>query len=186
LPSTIAITPKYGNESQLLESVERYPSEAAAWILLRQPQWPVEDYLPVVSRLRERFPELKLLYHGDPEQFNQLTTGHVHMPAYVAMAKHDLADMKHFTFSMSCHNHEELAHAQRLGVEFVTLSPVRHTGSHPNTQPLGWDRFKALSETVSMPVYALGGVIPSDLTLARAHGAHGVAGISGWQNFVSD
>ena len=77
----------------------------------------------------------------------------------------------------SCHNAEELALAEQMDVDFVTLSPVQVTQTHPDAQPLGWDQARKLIEGFSKPVYLLGGVGPAEREKAWAHGAQGVAGI---------
>lgn len=79
----------------------------------------------------------------------------------------------------SCHNVEELKHAKQLGVDFVTLSPVCPTFSHPGAPSLGWDKFSALLRDYPLPVYALGGLLPADLAIAQEHGAHGIAMMRG-------
>ena len=78
----------------------------------------------------------------------------------------------------SCHDERELAHAATIGVDFVVLGPVLPTASHVHAQALGWKRFAELCAQVPLPVYALGGMAPSDLSTAKAAGAQGVAGIS--------
>lgn len=83
---------------------------------------------------------------------------------------------------MSVHNSSELISAQQLGCDFVTISPVNHTTSHPEHAALGWEALKGLCTTTYMAVYALGGVSPADIRVARQHGAFGVAGISGFFN----
>jgi len=82
--------------------------------------------------------------------------------------------------AVSCHDADELARAQSLGADFVVLSPVRRTASHPDAHPLGWAGFARLVDEVSIPVYALGGVAEADLDRARRAGAQGVAGIRGF------
>lgn len=82
--------------------------------------------------------------------------------------------------SASCHSREELQRAQALGCDFVTLSPVCATASHPEAQGMGWDHFSQLCQEVRLPVFALGGVGPTALAEAITAGAQGVAGISGW------
>ncbi len=82
--------------------------------------------------------------------------------------------------SASCHDAEELAQAQRLGLDFAVLSPVLPTLSHPGAPSLGWARFAELLRDHAMPVYALGGVGDADIATARAHGAQGVAAIRAW------
>lgn len=88
--------------------------------------------------------------------------------------------------SAACHTASELQQAVALQLDFVTLSPVLATATHPGAEPLGWERFAALSHAayaVNMPIFALGGMHASDVTIARAHGAHGIAAIrSLWEN----
>lgn len=79
----------------------------------------------------------------------------------------------------SCHNEQELQRAEQLGVDFVTLSPVQPTLSHPGAPSLGWEKFAALIKGYSLPVYALGGLLSSDLQTAQKHGAHGIAMMRG-------
>lgn len=80
--------------------------------------------------------------------------------------------------SASVHNLEELAQANMLQADFVLLSPVLHTSSHPDMEPLGWDRFKLLLDEANCSVFALGGVDESHLAQSKLCGAHGIAAIS--------
>lgn len=79
----------------------------------------------------------------------------------------------------SCHDLPQLQAAQRLGCDFAVLGPVKATGSHPGAIPMGWDAFAALRAQVALPIYALGGMAADDITVARQHGAQGIAAISG-------
>ncbi len=75
----------------------------------------------------------------------------------------------------SCHHAEELARAAVLGLDFVLLSPVQRTLSHPEAEPLGWPGFNAMLNEYPLPVYALGGLHAADMVSAWKHGAHGIA-----------
>ncbi|WP_343225159.1 thiamine phosphate synthase [Luteimonas sp. MC1750] len=77
----------------------------------------------------------------------------------------------------SCHTAEDLAHAARLGCDFVVLGAVKATASHPGEPGIGWEAFAALRESVSLPVYAIGGLGPEDMGDARRRGGQGIAGI---------
>ncbi|MFJ4142206.1 Nudix family hydrolase [Pseudomonas sp. NPDC089734] len=77
----------------------------------------------------------------------------------------------------SCHNAEELALAEQMGVDFVTLSPVQPTQTHPDAQPLGWEEASRLIAGFTKPVFLLGGVGPDERQQAWESGAQGVAGI---------
>lgn len=75
----------------------------------------------------------------------------------------------------SCHNAEELARAAELGADFVVISPVLPTASHPGEPVLGWAGFAALARQSPLPVYALGGMKLELQEEAERHGAHGIA-----------
>ena len=79
----------------------------------------------------------------------------------------------------SCHTAADLDRAAALGLDYALLSPVLPTASHPAAQPLGWGRFADLVDAVALPIYALGGLRPSDLDRSFAHGAQGIAAIRG-------
>ena len=68
--------------------------------------------------------------------------------------------------------------AQLLEFDYLLLSPVLPTKTHPKAEPLGWKRFAEVVKAVSVPVYALGGLRPEDCSVSQSHGAAGVAGIS--------
>lgn len=75
----------------------------------------------------------------------------------------------------SCHNQAELQRAADLELDFVVLSPVLPTPSHPGEPALGWPAFSTWLRDFPLPVFALGGLGKDDLDLARGYGAQGVA-----------
>lgn len=77
----------------------------------------------------------------------------------------------------SCHNPKEMIHAQTIGVDFVVLSPVQVTASHPDTIPLGWTCFSQMVASCNIPVYGLGGLGINQLSRVRQMGGQGVAAI---------
>lgn len=80
----------------------------------------------------------------------------------------------------SCHNQTEVDHAQKIGVDFICLSPVSVTRSHPEQSGMGWPVFSELVEKSTIPIFALGGMRESDLSIALDKGAQGIAAISEW------
>ena len=85
--------------------------------------------------------------------------------------------------STSIHNQNELLLAEKNNVDFVVLSPVNNTQSHPDVIPLGWDNFNQIARKSTIPVFALGGMTETDLQTAKLMGAQGIAAISTfWQS----
>lgn len=82
--------------------------------------------------------------------------------------------------SASCHSAAELAKAAKSGAEFALLSPLAATKTYGSGALLGWSGFQALTDTATIPVYALGGLNAGDINAALRHGGQGVAMIRGW------
>lgn len=110
---------------------------------------------------------------------------------------HDAADGLHFTsrrllacrkrpvnqhilFGASCHNAAEIQHALAVGADYLLLSPVLPTLSHPGAPALGWEGLAALLSSCPVPVFALGGLDDSHLQHAKSLGALGIACIGAW------
>jgi 8-oxo-dGTP diphosphatase len=113
----------------------------------------------------------RLVVNSDNGRFPQC--GGVHLTAAALLASSNRPDSD--LVGASCHDEREIAHAAKIGVDYVVVGPVNATVSHPGATPIGWDRFGALIRDQPMPAYAIGGLARADLAPARERGAHGVA-----------
>jgi 8-oxo-dGTP diphosphatase len=148
---------KIDNVRTLIEKVSSLCEQAEARLLFNIP----ENYLQTIDLSSVMFDG----YHADSKSLKSLSQ----RPAGQL-------------FSASCHNEVELQKAIQLGADFVVLSPVKKTASHPEMQALGWRVFSSMLEICPMPVYALGGVSEQDMADAWIHGAQGIAAISAFWN----
>ena len=122
----------------------------------------------------------KVLLNYDTELARRIGADGVHLTA--AQLLRAAARPEVSWCGASCHSPEELRRAETLGADFAVLSPVRATPSHAGVAPLGWERFRQIAAGASIPVYALGGVMPCDLERARSCGAHGLSMVRGaWE-----
>lgn len=120
----------------------------------------------------------KLLVTNDVALMHRVGADGVHLTAAAAASCAVRPEVP--LLSVACHSAAELARAAELHADFALLSAVRATSTHADAVPLGWQGFAELLQGLSLPVFALGGVGPADLVEARARGAWGVAGISGF------
>jgi 8-oxo-dGTP diphosphatase len=122
----------------------------------------------------------RMVLNADVELAIKLGAHGVQLNARQLMELHAKPDLE--LVGASCHNAEELARAKELELDFVLLSPVLPTQSHPGAETLGWEKFDALIKELPMPVYALGGLKVTDMESAWRCGAHGVALLrAAWQ-----
>ncbi len=153
----------------------------------REPGWPGGDDAPdllqalqtVLARCHAAGARV-LINSVHPAQWVELADG-LHLRTLDAQAlTHRPALARHQLLGISTHNLEDLSLARHLEADFAVLSPVLATASHPDTPPMGWERFAALNAQAGLPVYALGGQSKVTLRQAQSVGGHGVAGISSW------
>jgi len=119
----------------------------------------------------------ELIINSAVEDAYELNVDGIHLTSQDLMALKN-KPQGYTWISASCHNQHELFHAQKIGVDFVVIAPVLATKTHPETEPLGWDAFKLLVDSVNLPVFALGGMQKKELPFVQSIGAQGIAGIS--------
>ncbi|MDR2220815.1 MAG: Nudix family hydrolase [Methylobacillus sp.] len=115
----------------------------------------------------------RVLLNGDIAMARRVDADGVHLSsAHLAALPERPHDM---LCAASCHTPQELAQAEKLACDFVVLSPVMTTKSHPDVPSLGWENFRAMIADYSLPVYALGGMRAELLQTVWRNGAHGIA-----------
>jgi len=120
---------------------------------------------------------IDVLIDGSVELMLATGAAGLHLPGKSLHALFSRPVAQDHWLAASCHDAQELAEAARLGVDFAVLGPVLPTMTHPGAPSLGWSQFAALVAPAAFPVYALGGVGPEAICLAREHGAQGIAAI---------
>lgn len=184
-PRRLAITPPDQPMAELIPQLDTLRQRGIGWILLRRPGLDPTGLQQAFESLAGpcRAQGLCLSLAGDPALAVAWGADGVHLSARQLAALPRLPALPaELHVSGACHSLAELQWAEDLGLTSVLLSPVQPTRSHPEAAALGWAGFQALADQACLPVYALGGLEPGDLGHAVAHGAEGVAGISGFWN----
>lgn len=127
-----------------------------------------------VARCRARRAEI--LINGDEALAMTHRIG-LHLPAAQLHKRRKRDFPAELPLAASCHDADDLRHAEAIGCDFVVLGAVNETASHPGQPGIGWARFAGLRECTSLPIYAIGGLGPADFPAAREHGAQGIAAI---------
>jgi len=182
LPPLYLITDshRYG-KTGMLTRIERALAAGARLLQLREPQMSSEeyaDYARKVTALAHRY-GARVLLNAEQSLVTACDADGVHLSSHRLMAMRERPLAPTYMVAASCHDIAELVHASRIGVDFVVLSPVLPTASHPQAVPLGWDGFIDLRMHSDVPVYALGGVLPEHLNKACTMGAQGLAMLRG-------
>ncbi|WP_417227539.1 Nudix family hydrolase [Amphritea sp.] len=203
LPNAIAITPEYSTEAlledgqmsescltELADQYGRFVAQAmlngADAIMLRAKHLDNSVQLALYTQLAERFKSRPIIWNTSIEAANEAKVPVIHLSSdrLQQLDRQGLNGRDLFSgrwLGASCHSLEQIQQAERVGVDYITLSPVQQTPSHPDTAPLGWDEFTRLVSQTRLPVYALGGVSLDNIDTAIHVGGQGIAAISGFR-----
>ncbi len=162
-------------EVDFLAALAKQLKQGLRLIQVREKQMTTEALSAFASEVKalSHAHDARVLINANIELAMKLGLDGVHLPSADLMKLS--SKPSDLLVSASCHNVEQLQHAQGLGLDFVTLSPVTETLSHPDASGIGWESFAGMLGEVSIPVYALGGMTKASLPQALACGARGIA-----------
>lgn len=87
---------------------------------------------------------------------------------------------RRFIIGSSVHTLTEAKQREAEGADFITYSPIYPTLSKPGYGPaVGLEELRKVTETVNIPVFALGGITPERVSECLDARAYGVAVMSG-------
>ena len=182
LPSRYFITPSYASILEAEYGVKHALARKAELIYFRQPQLNIDDYSLWLGQLIAKVPELESkLVHQFVKTLDANSGAGVHLSFSRSKEYNERPIRMDKWFAVSCHDESELSAASKLGADFITLSPVLKTNTHPGQAEMGWLEFKRIVLAATTPVYGLGGLTEEDERQLSESGAQGLAGIGFWQ-----
>lgn len=182
LPIFYLITPEpeKPNDKHFFYQLDRILDRGEVTLLqLRAKRFPDKELCECAERtlkVCEKY-QARLLLNATPELAISVGTDGVHLNSEILHATSQRPLAKKLWVAASCHHEKDIDRANQIDCDFIVLSPLRRTKSHPETVPLGWQRFFNLTEHAQCPVFALGGMQTNELTQVFSHGGHGIAAI---------
>ena len=164
-----------------LTRIERIAACHPAGIILREKDMKPEDYKELaaaVMELCDRY-DVPCILHSFVGAALELRADAIHLPLHILreMASEQKAQFR--TIGASCHSVEEAEEAQRLGCTYITAGHIFETDCKKNLPGRGLDFLKAVCASVSIPVYAIGGISTDNIASVRGAGAKGACVMSG-------
>lgn len=180
LPDSYLIT---GNNPEnpvmFLRRLEAALRSGVPMVQLRAPSLSAADYRGLARAAAHLCKEngSQLILNTSPENIEGFKHVGLHLNRHRLMALDCRPCDSGVLVGASCHSQVELDQACRLGLDYALLSPVNMTASHPESVPLGWDGFAEWVADANIPIYALGGMLVSDVSEAKRRGGQGIAAI---------
>ncbi len=180
LPRLYAITDskRYGEDFE--GALRRILQRGVRMVQLREKDLTGREYYHLALKVREITREYSALLFINDRLDVALVVGAdgVHLPENGIPPKAVKEIAPGLLVGYSAHSLESALYAQEQGADFITLSPIFETSSHPKAKPLGLIYMQEVAKRVQIPIYALGGITWDRIKLCYKNGAYGVAGIS--------
>ncbi|MEL1265960.1 Nudix family hydrolase [Pseudoxanthomonas putridarboris] len=177
-PDTYLVTPEPGDDEAWLAALQRVLDAGVRRVQVRARSVAGERWRDLATKAVQacRKASADVLLNGDIALAQALKVGvQLRSEQLAGLTARPLPEGQ--AVAASCHTGPDLHRAEALGCDFAVLGGVYPTPSHPGAPPLGWPGFAGLRESVSLPIYAIGGLSPADIRQAREHGAQGIAAI---------
>ena len=177
LPDCYWITPENHNTGSILEQCSQHIADGKKMIQLRSKLQLDKQYIEKFNQLCQ-LNGVKLILNMPQMNFREPCDGwHLTTQELLNFSPKELSEEK--LIGASTHNLEEVKHAEKMFLDYISLSPINKTLSHPDTKTLGWTRASEIISQSRLPIYLLGGMNNDSLKQALSIGAKGIAGIRG-------
>ncbi|MBI4714854.1 MAG: thiamine phosphate synthase [Nitrospirae bacterium] len=176
------ITDRLRGRGAIMESVEQALQGGIRAVQLREKDLPVRDLLDLARALRRLTHTFgaKLFINDRLDAALSVGADGVHLgrkgiPASVVRRVAGSS----FLIGVSTHSMAEAEEAEREGADFITFGPIYDTPSKREFgSPLGMEPLVQVVRRVRLPVFAIGGIGPSQVREVLLSGVSGVAVIS--------
>lgn len=76
---------------------------------------------------------------------------------------------------LSCHSQKQAFEAEKNGADYISIGPIFYTSTKPEYKPVGIGLLKKVSQGISIPIFAIGGLNLSNIYRVLSYGATGIA-----------
>ena len=156
-------------------SLKRKINDGLRFIQIREKAFKEGDLEVLIMKIKKilEHANVKLIINSSIELAYKFQLDGVHLNSA------QLHELKYFPkdilVGVSCHSRKDLEVAEEKNADFVVLGSVKKTLTHPNFEPIGWEKFNKLIENSSLPIYSIGGMTSNDISSSLENGAIGIA-----------
>ena len=183
----LAVTNRFLCKEPFLERIKKIAEEEKAdYLILREKDLTQEQYGALAEECKEilKNSSVRLVLHSNIETAQELSVDAIHLPFSIFQKKYLLLPKEKKRFftlvGVSVHSVEEAVFAEKNGSSYVIAGHIFATDCKKGLLPRGVGFLKQICESVSIPVYAIGGIDLKRMPEILEAGASGGAIMSGF------
>ncbi len=164
-----------------MERIEQIAAVRPAAIVLREKDLTPAVYQELAEQVLDicRSYDVPCILHSFTEAAEKLGAEALHLPLPALRELKSDAKEKFRTLGTSCHSIRDALEAERLGCTYLIAGHIYATDCKKGLPGRGLEFLREVCESVSIPVYAIGGIAPDNIAQVRKNGAVGVCVMSG-------
>ncbi|HBH98131.1 MAG TPA: thiamine phosphate synthase [Lachnospiraceae bacterium] len=169
-------------KEDFLVRIEKIAKTEAAGIILREKDLSEEEYQALAEKILTICQKQKMqcILHTHKKVARKLAYNAIHLPMPILRTLPEKERDAFQILGASCHSLEEAVEAEKLGCTYITAGHIYETDCKKGLPGRGIGFLKKICETVSIPVYAIGGINPENICEVKKAGAAGGCIMSGW------
>lgn len=177
----LSVTNRKLCREDFLSRIERIAAANPAGIILREKDLSEEEYRSLAEQVLNicRKQGTPCILHSFYETALELECDSVHLPLPVLMGMEPGKRKKFRILGASCHSAEDAVLAEKMGCCYLTAGHVFETDCKKGLPGRGMDFLEQVCRSVSVPVYAIGGITAAHMGRIRQAGAAGACVMSG-------
>ena len=177
----LCITNRLLCKEDFLTRIEKIAAANPSAIVLREKDLSEEEYKKLSGQVLEICKQYKTqcILHSFAGVASQLNCDVIHLPLNILSTLSDKEKEKFNTLGASCHSVDDAKFAEKLGCTYITAGHVFDTDCKKGLPGRGLEFLKNVCESVSIPVYAIGGINSGNIGQVRSAGAKGACVMSG-------
>lgn len=148
---------KLVNDKKYFETIEKASKYGVKNIILREKDLRTDELIELYLKIKSGISkETNLIINSNIEAVKFLEEESVHL-SFVDFKK-NLDIIKFLNVGVSVHSIEEAVEADKLGANYILVSPIFKTQCKPDGIPKGSEFIKKIKKNVNCTIIALGGV----------------------------
>ena len=168
-------------KEDFLQRVEKIAASHPKGIILREKDLSEEEYKKLAEKVIQICEEYHVpcILHYFVDAAIELGAENIHLPLHVLRGMDEKKKEAFKIIGASCHSVEEAQEAERLGCTYITAGHIFVTDCKKGLAPRGLEFLQDVCKSVSIPVYAIGGIGSENIGAVRKAGAAGACVMSG-------